>query len=874
MRQFTCVWLLSTLVLAASPAAGQFDPAIIGSVVATPAAQGGAVGACCLPDLSCEFLSEFECGQIGGSFQGEFSSCSAGVCAPFEACCFTDGSCSMETPTGCFVLGGTPAGSFTSCGATFCPVMAACCFNDQTCADLEVNDCLAMGGTPQAPGSLCAMVSCPRACDPVIIGSVGTPGFFAQGVAVSGTMAYVADGLSGLLVIDVSNPAAPVILGSVVTPGTARGVAVSGTVAYVADVNFGLQVIDVSNPAAPAILGSVGMPDFARDVAVSGSVAYVADFNFGLQVIDVSNPAAPAILGSVITPGRALGVAVSGTVAYVADDQSGLLVIDVSNPAAPVILGSVVTPGTARGVAVSGTVAYVADTESGLQVIDVSNPAAPAILGSVNTPGTARGVAVSGTVRGVAVSGTVAYVADSESGLQVIDVSNPAAPAILGSVITPDFALRVAVSGSVAYVGSFESGLQVCATSECLNNDCERAIPITPGDTSFENVGASTDGPATPECDPASPQFLKDIWFTYQPLTSGTLSFSTCNQADFDTKVAAYTGDCSDLTLLACAENTPGCAGSTSTIEFPVAGGEDVLLRVGSFNNSTGSGTLTLFFNTDEACCYDNGTCAVVLTSDCLASGGTPQGPGTTCATVSCPQPPCGFVNPSFETGDFTGWITQDLNDPFSPLLVLPSGSTVPFSFGWSSTVTDGTFTAFHGFDGDGFSSGFPIKLAQDVTITNPLLTFDWRAAWNLSTFCTGCADRTFDVVIRPAGGGAELARFNILTAVAGTITLDSGQQSSTVVLTPFIGQTVQVCFEWLVPDNISGPAQFQIDNICTVPSCPADVDLNAMVNVTDLLVLLAGWGPNPGHAADFNDDGNVNVTDLLTLLGSWGACP
>ena len=55
---------------------------------------------------------------------------------------------------------------------------------------------------------------------------------------------------------------------------------------------------------------------------------------------------------------------------------------------------------------------------------------------------------------------------------------------------------------------------------------------------------------------------------------------------------------------------------------------------------------------------------------------------------------------------------------------------------------------------------------------------------------------------------------------------------------------------------------------------CLADTNGDSMVNVTDLLTLLAAWGPNPGHPADFNDDGNVNVTDLLTLLGAWGACP
>ena len=58
------------------------------------------------------------------------------------------------------------------------------------------------------------------------------------------------------------------------------------------------------------------------------------------------------------------------------------------------------------------------------------------------------------------------------------------------------------------------------------------------------------------------------------------------------------------------------------------------------------------------------------------------------------------------------------------------------------------------------------------------------------------------------------------------------------------------------------------------LPACPADIDCSGSVNVTDLLSLLAGWGPNPGHAADINGDGQVNVTDLLALLAAWGACP
>ncbi len=55
---------------------------------------------------------------------------------------------------------------------------------------------------------------------------------------------------------------------------------------------------------------------------------------------------------------------------------------------------------------------------------------------------------------------------------------------------------------------------------------------------------------------------------------------------------------------------------------------------------------------------------------------------------------------------------------------------------------------------------------------------------------------------------------------------------------------------------------------------CPADTDGSGDVNVTDLIALLAGWGPNPGHVADFDGNGSVNVDDLITLLAAWGACP
>lgn len=56
---------------------------------------------------------------------------------------------------------------------------------------------------------------------------------------------------------------------------------------------------------------------------------------------------------------------------------------------------------------------------------------------------------------------------------------------------------------------------------------------------------------------------------------------------------------------------------------------------------------------------------------------------------------------------------------------------------------------------------------------------------------------------------------------------------------------------------------------------CLGDATGNGIVDVTDLLELLAHWGPCLSPCVwDVNVDGSVGVTDLLVILGGWGPCP
>ena len=54
---------------------------------------------------------------------------------------------------------------------------------------------------------------------------------------------------------------------------------------------------------------------------------------------------------------------------------------------------------------------------------------------------------------------------------------------------------------------------------------------------------------------------------------------------------------------------------------------------------------------------------------------------------------------------------------------------------------------------------------------------------------------------------------------------------------------------------------------------CPTDVNGSGTTDVSDLLTMIADWGPCSGCNTDLDGNGVVNVSDLLEVIGAWGAC-
>ncbi len=150
-------------------------------------------------------------------------------------------------------------------------------------------------------------------------------------IAVSGSNVFVA-AAGGLRIIDVSKPRTPVLLSTFKGRSRwIRGVDLSGSMAYIAtSMAKGaswLQIVDISDPSAPVQVGSYETSGVAQDVAVSGTLAYVADRNAGLEVIDVSDPTNPIGVGFYRTRTNSSKVAVSEQLTFMSLRNNGLIIL-------------------------------------------------------------------------------------------------------------------------------------------------------------------------------------------------------------------------------------------------------------------------------------------------------------------------------------------------------------------------------------------------------------------------------------------------------------------------------------------------------------------------------------------------------------------
>jgi hypothetical protein len=291
------------------------------------------------------------------------------------------------------------------------------------------------------------------------------------GVALKGNLACVVDYFSGLFFMDISAPQKPVTLGTYFTPSTIIAASAQDRYAYAVGELSGVEVVDLSDPARADMVGITTIFRGVQGLAVSGRYAYVTD-RWSVKIFDVSDPTRPKAARMWNCPGGApRAIVVRGNTGYITADNAGFYALDLTNPTVPQVVGTYKMPRFTYGLAVEGDYAYLANSDTGFHILDIRNPAKPALVASLK---------LDGEPTGVAVRGGFAYVASGPAGLQIIDINQPAAPKVRGSFPSKDFSSSVVLNGNSAYVADGNAGVLKIAVGDTAAPKLEASFD-TPG---------------------------------------------------------------------------------------------------------------------------------------------------------------------------------------------------------------------------------------------------------------------------------------------------------------------------------------------------------------------------------------------------------
>ncbi len=349
-------------------------------------------------------------------------------------------------------------------------------------------------------------VSEPRA--PRLLGRYEFEGGWVNDVVKEGKLAILIS-LSDLLfydVYDVSNPRAPRRL------GRHKGVpsyepdywqwnvvaAASGSHVFVAYETIPAQMLEVSNPARPIVLGEFKPRGLVHAIALTPTHAFLGyrdpaegkiprimepsslTGRGGIEVVDLRNPRSPRAGAALGLDQAVTSLALGGGRLLAAHPDNSLTIIDIRDPNSPTVMGHLASSGSpgagppARtpraALSADGRLAYVVrgDINPGeepfgrghgtLILVDLQDATKPRVSGQLRFE-SSGGVELPIMVRG----NHAAILAGNAGEMLVVDASDPERPMVKSKHAFPSgvFTTGFALDENHAYVSAAEDGLMI-----------------------------------------------------------------------------------------------------------------------------------------------------------------------------------------------------------------------------------------------------------------------------------------------------------------------------------------------------------------------------------------------------------------------------
>lgn len=331
---------------------------------------------------------------------------------------------------------------------------------------------------------------------------------YAGDVDIQGDFAYVATGLSGLQILDISNPEEPEVAGVWATRMSPWKVIVSGDIACVCtnDTSSVAVILDISDPTHPQVISTIDSlgwrdpEDYISEMRIQDNILFASSWQ-GMYIFDLTDPHEPQALGrpfQIHMDSEAF--AVQGDYMYLSIVGEGfreyfLAIFDISDVNNPVEIGRSLIESSLYGIEAFGDYVYTASYQGFFSVYDVSNPEEPEEIRTIEVECIDFNLDISDgyasvddklidisnpaecflagrlegldrTIWGINAEPDYVFVVDDDRNLKLFDVSNLEEPSLTSTHSQNGTVSKVSLSGNNAFIANGIDGLRVVDVSD------------------------------------------------------------------------------------------------------------------------------------------------------------------------------------------------------------------------------------------------------------------------------------------------------------------------------------------------------------------------------------------------------------------------